>query len=135
MGYRYPWGNTVANHQANYYQSGDPFEMGFGSGIGTTPVGYYNGSQTPAGVDMVNGYGLYDIAGNVFQWCWDSYSSTYYADPTAGSDPHGPSTGSNRVQRGGSWGYDTSYLRCALRDSYPPGNPYDYWGFRCVKAQ
>ena len=98
MGLRYPWGNTINGSQANYYSSGDPFDNNR-----TTPVGYYNGAQTPAGVDMANGYGLYDMAGNVWEECWDRYGSSNYGDATANSNPHGPTTGSFRVIRGGSW--------------------------------
>ena len=122
LGYRYPWGNTIAGSQANYTGSGDIFE-GTGS-PNTTPVGYYNGNQTPAGVDMPNGFGLYDIAGNVWEWCWDSYGSTYYGDATANDDPRGPSPGTNRILRGGTWIYDTDLLRCALRKASSSGNAY-----------
>ncbi|MBI4324890.1 MAG: SUMF1/EgtB/PvdO family nonheme iron enzyme [Chloroflexi bacterium] len=71
-GHHFPWpslGGNYADHfngsKANYWQSGDPFE---GNTVPTTPVGYSNGSQTPAGTDMANGYGLYDMAGNVWEW-------------------------------------------------------------------
>ena len=99
LGQRYPWGNTVTGSQANYSGSGDPFES---INPGTTLCGYYNGSQIPAGVNMANGYGLYDMAGNVFEWCWDWYGSTYYGDSSANSDPRGPTSGSYRLLRGGA---------------------------------
>jgi len=110
----YPWGNTVDGSDANYWSSGDPFE---GANIRTTPVGYYNGRQTPAGVDMANGYGLYDMAGNVWEWCWDWYGN-YPAGPQ--TDPRGPDTGSYRVLRGGSWDNRTDNLRCANRNNNAP---------------
>ncbi len=128
----YPWGNSISNFNANFYQSGDPFEGAYPQ---TTPVGYYNGSQIPAGPDMANGYGLYDMAGNVFEWCWDWYGSSYYSDPNAGSNPQGPTTGTGRVSRGGTWGNQPFYLRCAGRDwNYTPSDPYTGLGFRCVKG-
>ena len=100
---------------SNYSGSGDPFESN--NNPQTTPVGYYNGSQTPAGVDMANGYGLYDMAGNLWEWCWDSYGDTYYGDSTANSNPHGPTSGSYRVIRGWSWYYPANTLRCATRNN------------------
>jgi formylglycine-generating enzyme required for sulfatase activity len=81
-----------------------------------------------------NAYGLYDMAGNVFEWCWDWYDTPY----AGGSDPHGPDGPlSNRVLRGGNWYYDATYSRCAYRGyNFPDnaGNPGDGFGFRCVKG-
>ena len=129
LGQRYPWGNNIDTSDANYDSSQN----------GPTPCGYYNGSQTPAGVNMANGYGLYDMAGNAFEWCWDWYGSNYYGDPTANSDPRGPNSGSNRSVRSGAWNYDSGYLRCAYRCNAPPGNNYfGYYnsviGLRCARA-
>jgi formylglycine-generating enzyme required for sulfatase activity len=132
LGYRYPWGDTITGSQANYSGSGDAFE---GQSTATTPVGYYNGGQLPAGVDMANGYGLYDMAGNVYEWCWDLYGSTYYGDVTANSNPHGPTTGTARVLRGGAWDFTSSYLRCAFRKLDSPYYPYSSpYGIRCVRG-
>ncbi len=138
VGKRYPWGDTINGSDANYAGSGDPFEK---NNPPSTPVGYYNGNQTPAGVDMANGYGLYDMAGNVSEWCWDCYSPTYYGDATALNDPHGPpwSYYSERVLRGGSWAGGASYCRSAMRDANNPSPymaPYQAapLGFRSVLA-
>jgi formylglycine-generating enzyme required for sulfatase activity len=109
LGRRYPWGDTIDANQANFIYSGDTSEPG------STPVGYYNGNQTPPGLDMANGYGLYDIAGNVLEWCWDSYSSSYYGDPTSGTDPRGPPFTGNRTVRGGSYDDLATSLRVARR--------------------
>ena len=130
LGQRYPWGDTVNGSQANYSGSGHPFN----TVPLTTPVGYYNGSQVPAGVDMANGYGLYDMAGNVWEWCWDWYGGTYYADPTANNNPHGPTTGSFRMLRGGSWGDVANSMHCAFRTFTQPGNSSSNFGFRCVRG-
>ncbi len=127
-GQRYPWGNTITGSQANFSGSGDPYNN-------TTPVGYYNGSQTPAGVDMANGYGLYDMAGNVWEWCWDWYGSTYYGDASANNNPYGPATGTTRCLRGGVWSGNSLTLRCANRYSVTPSLAVNsYWGFRCARG-
>ena len=132
MGQRYPWGNTANGSNANFSGSGDIFE---GQTPATTPVGYYNGSQLPAGVDMANGYGLYDMAGNVWEWCWDWYGSTYYGDVTAINNPRGPMTGTARMLLGGGWANGgTNLLPCAFRFNNPPSlNQIDY-GFRCARG-
>ena len=117
--YAYPWGNTLYGHNANFWQSGDPYETG--SQPYSTPVGYYDGGQSPSGSDMANGYGLYDMAGNVWEWCGDWYGSSYYVSSPSKSPP-GPSSGSTRVIRSGSWVFGAIYLRCANRsNSYPDG--------------
>jgi len=131
--YRYPWGDTLDGSKANYWGSGDPYESG--GYPWTTPVGYYNGGQTPPGTDMGNGYGLYDMAGNAWEWVYDWYGD-YPSGPQtnprgAGSGQYGP----YRVLRGGSWDDGGGhYLRCALRRDGGPGSPGDAYGsgFRLV---
>jgi formylglycine-generating enzyme required for sulfatase activity len=140
-GQRFPWGNTISWSQANYY--GDPssldpmygysydlatavgFDPTFNDGVWpyTSPVGYF----------APNGYGLYDMAGNVWQWCWDRHGSYGSASQT---DPRGPTTGSDRMVRGGGWDFDAFVCRSAFRYDNdgiagPAGN-CDYLGFRSV---
>lgn len=136
LGYRYPWGNTITGSQGNYIGSGDPRDA---FSPGTEPVGYYNSSQVPAGVDMANGYGLYDVAGNVYEWCWDWYGSAFYGDVSANNNPHGPTTGSNRVLRGGAWVHQPAECRCASRSVNAGGNVSSgsgnsVAGFRCARG-
>jgi formylglycine-generating enzyme required for sulfatase activity len=132
-GQRFPWGNTITHSLANYYSSSSyaydtsptrDYHPTFATGDYpyTSPVDYF----------PPNGYGLYDMAGNVWQWCWDWYDSYSSASQT---DPRGPSgTLSNRVLRGGGWGYYAYASRCAGRNyGYPvSADYYGYVGFRCA---
>jgi formylglycine-generating enzyme required for sulfatase activity len=138
-GHHYPWpslGGTYSSHidgsRANYYQSGDPYE---GPSTKTTPVGYYDGGQSPAGTNMANGYGLYDMAGNVWEWCWDWYDSGWYRVVLASPDQvFGPPSGTYRVLRGGAWNHNANNLRCAERNNNTPDNANNDIGFRCVRG-
>ena len=100
-------------------------------------MGWYNsnsGSKThPVGQKKANAWGLYDMYGNVWEWCQDWYDEDYYAEsPT--SDPTGPDSGSYRVNRGGSWSSNAEYCRSAGRGYGGPGNRGYYLGFRIVLA-
>jgi formylglycine-generating enzyme required for sulfatase activity len=133
----FPWGDTIDGSHANYFGSGDPYEEWWQLLIATTPVGYYDGGQIPQGVDMANGYGLYDMAGNVAEWCWDWYDSTYYSwSPT--SNPTGPPTGAAwhtpRVNRGRNFGADPGELTSTLRGRSLPAGTGIGVGFRLVAA-
>ncbi|MBV5289011.1 MAG: formylglycine-generating enzyme family protein [Pelodictyon phaeoclathratiforme] len=84
-----------------------------------------------------NAWGLYNMHGNVWEWCDDVYSGTYYDECKAKGlveNPGGPApeTGSNRVLRGGSWNYDAEYCRSASRRGYTPGGRSNFVGFRPV---
>ena len=130
--HRYPWGDSIDGSMANYLGSGDPYETG--AYPWTTPAGYYDGNQIPAGTDMANGYGLYDIAGNVWEWCNDWYDGSYYGiSPT--DNPTGPASGSYRVLHTGDWSSGGYGCRVAGRNYSSPGPRSSIIGFRvCVFA-
>ena len=124
VGQRYPWGNSIDSSKANY-----------GTDIGgTTRVGNY-----PA-----NNYDLYDMAGNVREWCLDAYQGGFYKsshrrNPLAGGTLNEVVTDftnlkSSRVLRGGSWGSQAGGTRVADRLGYAPTYAYPYVGFRCAKS-
>jgi formylglycine-generating enzyme required for sulfatase activity len=114
----YPWGNDIARNNANFYSSYDIFEKTFGKLGDTTPVGFYNG-DTYEGYkthDSTSPYGLYDMAGNVWQWTGDVYEDQHY-----------------RYMRGGSkqdYGYN---LRVWTRNSAAPYYFSPNVGFRCAR--
>ena len=82
---------------------------------------------------MANGYGLYDFAGNVWEWCWDYYDSIWYYDSDAtNANTRGPAPASMRVLRSSSWEYNISDLRCAFRGSYEPAKSTGRTCFRSV---
>lgn len=117
--YKYPWGDEASHERANY----DGTE-GRDRWDGTSPI-----KSFPA-----TGFGLYDMAGNVWEWCEDWYDENYYKNrPSPDRNPKGPSTGQYRVLRGGSWLYDPNNLRCAYRSRFAATDQDYNIGFRCAQ--
>ena len=117
-GKRYPWGDEITHDDANY------------SGTSGKDKWKY---CSPVGSFAANGYGLYDMAGNVYEWCQDWYGENYYSN-SAAKNPPGPDSGSSRVLRGGFWDKYTNTLRVAHRDGTSPFNRINDLGFRCVSG-
>ena len=114
-GKRYPWGDALDPAYAHFLPN-----AGMKTQRGTAPVGSY-----PA-----NGFRLFDMAGNVWQWVSDWYASAYY-ERAQYLNPRGPDSGSMRIVRGGGWvNTDGRYLRCACRHKVPPDTYAYSIGFR-----
>jgi formylglycine-generating enzyme required for sulfatase activity len=126
IGLRFPWGNHIHTNQAQYIAWTAAYSYDLGpdnSPSGPSPVGSYD----------VNGYGLYDMAGNEYEWCWDCYG-TPYGQPSP-INPTGAGPGSDfRVLRGGYWLSFADGARCAYRSNINPDNAASGIGFRCVKG-
>jgi formylglycine-generating enzyme required for sulfatase activity/predicted DNA-binding protein with PD1-like motif len=121
---RYWWGNTASHEYANY---------GVDSGWGGLAKGKDRWKYTaPVGSFAPNPFGIYDTAGNVWEWVYDRYSSNYYSSSPP-SDPRGPFTGSSRVVRGGGWRYAASNCRAANRYHYVRGYRSNFLGFRLLR--
>ncbi len=134
-GKRYPWGDSITKNDANFHkywkhdEEYDPDDPVKKSGKDTWRYG-----TAPVGSFAPNGYGLYDMAGNVSEWCSDFYQWDYYKNsPT--DNPKGPETGTTKVSRGGHWYSWHKGLRVYNRGDNPPdvNRWQDVQGFRCAK--
>lgn len=124
-GLKYPWGNGIDSSKANYW----PHVKN------TTAVGKYT----------ANGYGLFDMSGNVWEWCLDEYNAGFYAvspsqNPVSGANSiqwildNYTGVNTNRVLRGGAWRDNATNARVANRGNGTPAGTLHYFGFRCARA-
>lgn len=122
-GKKYPWGNKITDRDANYNNNiGD-----------TTIIGNFSN-------DGPNAYGLYDMAGNVWEWCLDEHEFGPYDSFPVNSSVNVPdwlmdnftNVDGNRVFRGGSWASKAASVRCASRVTMSPSEAYFSVGFRCA---
>jgi formylglycine-generating enzyme required for sulfatase activity len=116
------YGNSLSSTQANYNGS-YPY--------GGASEGPYLERTSEVGAYEPNGFGLFDMHGNVWEWCSDWYDTDYYKTSPR-RDPAGPAEGTSRVLRGGSWDCFGQRCRSAWRNGTEPTNRYAYLGFRVV---
>lgn len=116
-------GNNLTTSQANY-DGNYPYN--------NNAKGIYREKTLPVGSFAANAYGLFDMHGNVYEWCSDWYGDY---STSAQTDPKGASSGSIRVDRGGSWDLNAGYCRSAFRNDSTPGRRGNNIGFRLVSPK
>lgn len=134
-GKRFPWGDTISHTDANFWNAGgETYQSGT---TGPHPLWSNNDDQnypytSPVGSFAANAYGLHDMAGNVWEWCWDWYG--LYSN--GATDPRGADSGTRRVIRGGGWGSSAFNCRVAGRFNVrfgPTVRSHDL-GFRVARS-
>jgi len=133
-GYTYSWGNEAPRGKKGGNIADEALKRVFKDW--TVWEGYDDGFvyTAPVGSFEPNEFGLYDMTGNVWEWCKDWYDENYYKTrPNPDRNPKGPSTGQYRVLRGGSWNYNPRLVRCAYRLRFTPTVQYGNVGIRCAQ--
>jgi len=141
-GYRLPteaeWEDLARAGRDEAFNFGPITEPGMTDGLDPVldRIGWYvknSGAATkPVGSKLPNDWGVYDVHGNVWEWCWDRYEADYYTEDPQ-TDPTGPTLPSTRVYRGGSFSDPASNCRSAVRNGLAPNLPLNSIGFRVVR--
>jgi sulfatase modifying factor 1 len=137
-GYRLPteaeWEYACrAGTSTAYFFGDDPSKLGDYAWFDKNSGGH----PRPVAQKQPNAWGLYDVCGNLWEWCNDFYKVDYYKESPP-TDPKGPDTGQTKVVRGGAWRFSAERCRSAYRYNENPGYAdvcfgYDIYGFRCVR--
>lgn len=132
---RFSWGDTITHNEANYVSRTNIIYDVNGT-WGAHPL--YNDKlpplTAPAKSFAPNNYGLYEMAGNVREMCWDWYYNRYY-ETSPSQNPHGADSGTWRCLRGGCWNYYADLCRSANRGTIAPANSDYYSGFRFARTK
>lgn len=134
-GKRFPWGrDTISHADANYWANSSTYEYDLNLTNGYHPSYYSFPNKpytSPVGSFAANGFGLKDMSGNLYEWCWDWHSFRTASTETL-SNPRGPATGTGRVVRGGNYDDYPAYVTCSTRGYATPTLPYNgpFIGFR-----